>query len=590
MKSLWLGITLAISTHALWAETTIPEIPLRLRTSLPADTLEADKAAARLRLAYNAGKEKITYFADDDTEITQPAKSGYFRKVLGKTADGRRVVQDFYQDSATAKTAPYALVKEAPAAPALADNGSEVGLLIAPLQAGKTLGRAVARLRADAQRELVADGAQVFFDRNGALTLIIPWHAGTPAGRSHFYHAGRLYAQSLLPQHADENTDTLPELRAFAHTHRRLFYLDGKLLALAPPFLYGTTASDGRIVIYRNDGTLLASGYGDDPEQWQLRDRAGQALAPETATYAAAAAELQAALAQIALLDSYFIQTMQALRYGVRHDENGVPVVEVSDMDVPLRLTTTLPENLLDAAKVMAEADIGTRVHGAEKIFYCDAAGQKAAQAVAGGYFRKLLGKTADGRQVVQDFYQDSGKPRTSLFALRADAAADDFRKQMADSPVVTYNHDGSTLNLYYPVAADKTTQRFALYDEGHLLLQTALPPGTNDPTDSLHELRAFVDYQRLYTPAGALLMRRPPQDGDGITVAYRADGSLLATISKDADGGQVRYWAANGLPPANTAAFQQVAQEYAAQVAEIDARFQEVMRAMAAPSATGGQ
>ena len=84
--------------------------------------------------------------------------------------------------------------------------------------------------------------------------------------------------------------------------------------------------------------------------------------------------------------------------------------------------------------------------------------------------------------------------------------------------------------------------------------------------------------------------MRRPPQDGDGITVAYRADGSLLATISKDADGGQVRYWAANGLPPANTAAFQQVAQEYAAQVAEIDARFQEVMRAMAAPSATGGQ
>ena len=400
-----------------------------------------------------------------------------------------------------------------------------------------------------------------------------------------YYEDGRLRGQLPQLSHGSDTADSeLPEFPAFATAHSRMYYPDGRLLALLPQ----DDAANGLILFYRADGSLLAAINPDREPSLRLWDSAGTPLTPGTAASKAAAAELKTVWQQVKALHGRFDQSRLELFGGVRRNAQGVRVVAVSGIDVPLRVDNTLPEALLDADKA-AKAENISYIAGEAQTFYYDADGKKSAQPAPGGYFRKVVGKTADGRAVAQDFYQDSGKPQTRMFILRADAAADDFRTEMADSPVATYGRDGAISLVHYPVQADNTTHRAASYVEGRLLMQDALPPGTHDPDDPLRDLQGLAGYYRYYYPDGRLFsLKTDETNGDGIRAAYRADGSLLMARGTKADGKTETWWSAGGKPlEKGTEARRQAIAEYNTRVDTLNARLDQWLEAAEPPPTT---
>ena len=172
------------------------------------------------------------------------------------------------------------------------------------------------------------------------------------------------------------------------------------------------------------------------------------------------------------------------------------------------------------------------------------------------------------------------------MFILRADAAADDFRTEMADSPVATYGRDGAISLVHYPVRADNSTHRPGIYHEGRLLMQDALPPGTHDPDDPLRELQGLAGYYRYYYPDGRLWsLKTDETNGDGIRAAYRADGSLLMARGTKADGKTETWWSADGKPlEKGTEARRQAIAEYNTQVETLNARLDQWREAAEPP------
>ena len=65
-------------------------------------------------IAFTPAKEKTVYYFNSASQIASaPSNEGYYRELLGKTAEGKRVVQDFYQSSQTPQTAPFVLADDA---------------------------------------------------------------------------------------------------------------------------------------------------------------------------------------------------------------------------------------------------------------------------------------------------------------------------------------------------------------------------------------------------------------------------------------------------------------------------------------------
>lgn len=65
-------------------------------------------------IAFTPAKKKAVYYFGSDGKIASaPNTEGYYRELLGTTADGKRVVQDFYQSSQTPQTTPFVLENDA---------------------------------------------------------------------------------------------------------------------------------------------------------------------------------------------------------------------------------------------------------------------------------------------------------------------------------------------------------------------------------------------------------------------------------------------------------------------------------------------
>ena len=219
--------------------------------------------------------------------------------------------------------------------------------------------------------------------------------------------------------------------------------------------------------------------------------------------------------------------------------------VTVGDITLPQRLAA-LPDDIFYADKAVARAHIDY-TPGDEKTYYYDAKGNQSAEPVSGGYYRKILGKTADGRTVVQDYYQDNGQAQMAPFILRQDAAEDDFRNANADSTLITYTREGAVL-IITPIHAGKPGRNH-YYDAGRLVIQSALPEGASEADDPYPELRALAQtHGRMYYPNGRMLSITPRSASDeGLTAIYRADGTLLMTLEKNGTRKQTTFWSANG-------------------------------------------
>ena len=57
----------------------------------------------------NPEKQIVAYYDAEHRENAKPAKGGYYRMLLGRTAEGKAVVQDFYQDSKTKQIDPVVI-------------------------------------------------------------------------------------------------------------------------------------------------------------------------------------------------------------------------------------------------------------------------------------------------------------------------------------------------------------------------------------------------------------------------------------------------------------------------------------------------
>lgn len=222
---------------------------------------------------------------------------------------------------------------------------------------------------------------------------------------------------------------------------------------------------------------------------------------------------------------------------------------EVRKAELPQRLDVKLPDSirLAEQAAKLAPLDY-TAAEG--KTYYFDAKGNKAEKPVQDGYYRKVLGKTADGRTVVQDFYQDSDKPQIAPSILRQGAAEDDFSGDLSDSTLVHYNRDGS-VSAIVPLQDGKATGHPALYHNGVLTIQAPLPEGGSDANDPFTALAAYATtHGRMFYPDGTLMAIFPADDGKDVGIAFwRADGSLLMSQRKQGDKEEITFWSADGKP-----------------------------------------
>ena len=220
---------------------------------------------------------------------------------------------------------------------------------------------------------------------------------------------------------------------------------------------------------------------------------------------------------------------------------------EVRKAELPQRLDVKLPDSirLAEQAAKLATLDY---TPGEGKTYYFDAKGNKAEKPVQDGYYRKILGKTADGRTVVQDFYQDSDKPQIAPSILRQGAAEDDFSGDLSDSTLVHYNRDGS-VSAIAPLQDGKATGHPALYDNGVLVIQAPLPEGGSDANDPFTALAAYATtHGRMFYPDGTLMAMIPSGDSKDAGIAFwRADGSLLMSQRKQGDKEEITFWSADG-------------------------------------------
>ena len=142
--------------------------------------------------AATAAKTDITYPPYPSAKNI-PANNGH-RKILGETADGRLVLQDYYPKSDRPRTAPYILNR----------YGDPQILTIN------------------------ADSKLVWYNQDGSVYAIQHYHDGQPAGYLSYYRNGRLVAQKPRPG----SDDGFYGIGGYATAGTRYYYDDGHILAL----------------------------------------------------------------------------------------------------------------------------------------------------------------------------------------------------------------------------------------------------------------------------------------------------------------------------------------------------------------------
>ena len=177
--------------------------------------------------AATAAKTDITYTPYHPAKDI-PANNGH-RKILGETADGRLVIQDYYQNSDRPRTAPYILNR----------YGDPRATII-----------------------INADSKLVWYNQDGSVYAIQHYHDGQPAGYLSYYRKGRLIAQK--PRPGSDNDYYAIGGNATAGT--RYYYDDGHILALE--YQHGRIGSC-YTAFYCEEGESLYAPDGTPLLAWQ---------------------------------------------------------------------------------------------------------------------------------------------------------------------------------------------------------------------------------------------------------------------------------------------------------------------------------
>lgn len=204
---------------------------------------------------------------------------------------------------------------------------------------------------------------------------------------------------------------------------------------------------------------------------------------------------------------------------------------ELALPELPLEAPRLEPvaDNLLHADKNLPQA-LQYQAQTDLPVIHYDAQGNGVDAAVAGGFYRKFLGKTAEGQHVVQDFYQDNDQPQTGPSLLKKDADPKDFSVEMVDSKTVWYREDGSISDI-----ADIKDGIYLNYNHhyrnGLLVMKSQHSSGAE-----LDTLPGWGDIYRAYFyPDGRYLaVFVEGLNGESYFAYFRADGSpILAGLTE---------------------------------------------------------
>ena len=404
--------------------------PAHFSATQPAALLDGEQAS-KTDINYTPHSDEQTWHFDAQGNPAEKASAGgYYRKSLGKTADGRLVVQDYYQDSGKPQTAPFILKENANPHDFSGDN---------------------------------SDSKTVWYRRDGSLDAIQDYRDGKPFGRLNIYDDGRLVAQFARDDEQTEDpADPYNQLDIAKGI--RLYYPSGNIMAFID------YEDDERAELYyREDGSpFLATLLGSDGKIKEITswDKNGGYLAdgPDDSELDAIDGRRKALLNRITNLE--FME--------------GAPAK--SALPKPAAQPALLPESVLDA-KQASKISIDYTAESDGKTWYFDRDSKPTDKASAGGYYRKSLGHTADGRLVAQDYYQDSNTPQTAPFILMKDADPSDFSAETVDSKIVWYDEDGSVSSVV-PMRGGKPQGRQNYYQNGRLVAQSALPDGVEEDKD----------------------------------------------------------------------------------------------------------
>ena len=507
------------------------------------------------------------YYADRYGLPTRRAVSGgYIRKILGKTADGRLVVQDYYQHSGTPQTAPLTLKKDADPAD------------FSPA---------------------AVDGKIVWYRPDGSIRAIQQYHDGAAVSPLNYYHEGRLAIQKPLPGQPDDPYQQLSELADGI----RYYHKNGQILAFdRNTFTYALYDDQGKPLYIQ----ITHFGHIWDIYYWNTLNHtpAGQQEARRKTLDAAWARKTM--LEQLLRNNGDPNPEPPSPPAGAERGEDSpqptepnrepapatpaeqppppvgegrggvspqpskpdsepaaagntdAPLISMESLPAPPALPAQpLPEALLDAKQAAHNPIDYTPLlpPATTAPLYARYDGKPAAKPVSGGYYRKTLGNTTDGRRVVQDYYQDSDTPQTAPFTLKKDANPADFSTAAVDGKIVWYRKDGSIRAIQQYKNGEAVSPLYT-YHEGRLAVTTPQP---GLPFDDLYNSAGEISRGlRYYHENGQILaLERHILPCNGYCERwlnlYDEQGQPLYAehFRKDGDLGSFRRWRAPEYRPA---------------------------------------
>lgn len=166
-----------------------------------------------------------------------------------------------------------------------------------------------------------------------------------------------------------------------------------------------------------------------------------------------------------------------------------------------------------------------------KQIFYYNAKGHRSDEPESNGYYREVLGQMADGRTVVQDFYQASAKPQTSPFPIMKNGDVSQFDGSVIDGRVIRYQADGNVTSVAH-YQNGKQQGWLNVYEFNRLVAQL------RDHGDNGFDVRFFSPEDKTWGEAyiyssnvGKLDLRE--------LVLYRANGKILTTMQHGQNGAE---------------------------------------------------
>ena len=187
------------------------------------------------------------------------------------------------------------------------------------------------------------------------------------------------------------------------------------------------------------------------------------------------------------------------------------------------------PEAAAERSERTEAASLARIKKPAEKIIaYYDADGKEQNAPAAKGFYRILMGTTANGEVVIRDYYQDSLTKQTTPIVL-SKAKSKSFDAADSEGRTVWYRPDGSI--LYFGDFHGGRQVRSGYYQEGRLVLKVdnSANPDNADMTGY------YPDGKRMFEIKA-----------DGATTLYYRNGKKLSAKSADK---APEYWRKNGSP-----------------------------------------